>query len=56
MIFSGLMIPFLGTTLGAGMVFFMKGSMNQKLEKMLLGFAAGVYDCSFSVVASYTFN
>ena len=42
MIFSGLMIPFLGTTLGAGMVFFMKGSMNQKLEKMLLGFAAGV--------------
>ena len=39
MIFSGLMIPFLGTTLGAGMVFFMKGSMNQKLEKMLLGFA-----------------
>ena len=41
MIFSGLMIPFLGTTLGAGMVF-MKGSMNQKLEKMLLGFAAGV--------------
>lgn len=42
MIFSGLMIPFLGTTLGVGMVFFMKGSMNQKLEKMLLGFAAGV--------------
>ena len=42
MIFSGLMIPFLGTTLGSGMVFFMKGSMNQKLEKMLLGFAAGV--------------
>ena len=42
MIFSGLMIPFLGTTLGAGMVFFMKGSMNQKLEKILLGFAAGV--------------
>ena len=42
MIFSGLMIPFLGTTLGASMVFFMKGSMNQKLEKMLLGFAAGV--------------
>ena len=42
MIFFGLMIPFLGTTLGAGMVFFMKGSMNQKLEKMLLGFAAGV--------------
>ena len=26
------------------MVFFMKGSMNQKLEKMLLGFAAGFYD------------
>jgi ZIP family zinc transporter len=38
----GIAIPFLGTTLGAGMVFFMKGSMNPKLQKLLLGFAAGV--------------
>lgn len=37
-----LLIPFLGTSLGAAMVFFMKKEMNRKLEKLLLGFAAGV--------------
>lgn len=37
-----LMIPFLGTALGSAMVFFMKKEMNQKLEKLLLGFASGV--------------
>lgn len=37
-----LLTPFIGTTLGAAMVFFMKGEMNQKVRKMLLGFAAGV--------------
>lgn len=42
MIFTGLAIPFLGTALGSAMVFFMKGSMNRKLEKLLLGFASGV--------------
>lgn len=38
----GLAIPFLGTTLGAAMVFFMKNKINGKVEKLLLGFAAGV--------------
>ena len=38
----GLLIPFLGTTLGSAMVFFMKNKMNIKFEKLLLGFAAGV--------------
>ena len=38
----GLLIPFLGTTLGAGMVFLMKNKINNKLEKVLLGFASGV--------------
>lgn len=37
----GVAIPFLGTTLGAGMVFFMKGEMSARLQK-LLGFAPGV--------------
>lgn len=37
-----LLIPFLGTTLGAGMVFFMRGKINPKMEKLLLGFASGV--------------
>ena len=38
----GLLIPFLGTTLGSAMVFFLKKEMNKKLEKLLLGFASGV--------------
>ena len=38
----GLLIPFLGTTLGASMVFLMKNKMNIKTEKILLGFASGV--------------
>lgn len=37
-----LMIPFLGTTLGSAMVFFLKDQLNPKVEKILLGFAAGV--------------
>ena len=37
-----LLIPFLGTTLGSAMVFFMKQEMNKRLEKLLLGFASGV--------------
>ena len=38
----GLLIPFIGTTLGAAMVFLMKNKMSSKLEKALLGFASGV--------------
>lgn len=35
-------IPFIGTALGAAMVFFMKKEMNEYIKKLLLGFAAGV--------------
>ena len=38
----GLLIPFLGTTIGAATVFLMKNGMNAKVEKLLLGFASGV--------------
>lgn len=41
-ILTGVTIPFLGTALGAAMVFFMKNKMNNKVEKLLLGFASGV--------------
>ncbi|MDO4563510.1 MAG: ZIP family metal transporter [Clostridia bacterium] len=41
-VLAGLFIPFLGTTLGAATVFFLRGAMNAKLQKLLLGFAAGV--------------
>lgn len=38
----GLLIPFLGTTLGSAMVFLMRNKMNTKVQKLLLGFASGV--------------
>lgn len=41
-VFIGLAIPFLGTALGSGMVFFMGDQINKKVEKLLLGFASGV--------------
>lgn len=37
-----LSIPFLGTTLGAVTVFFVKDQMNRKFQRALIGFAAGV--------------
>ncbi|MFR6258220.1 MAG: ZIP family metal transporter [Anaerovoracaceae bacterium] len=37
-----LLIPFAGTVLGSFMVFFIRRELNKKLEKLLLGFAAGV--------------
>ena len=42
MLGAGLLIPFAGTTLGSAMVFLMKNKINEKLEKLLLGFASGV--------------
>jgi len=41
-LFFGLLIPFLGTTLGSAMVFLMKNKLNKNVEKILLGFASGV--------------
>ncbi len=38
----GLLIPLLGTMLGAAFVFFMKREMSARLQKSLLGFASGV--------------
>lgn len=41
-ILQGIMLPLLGTTLGAACVFFMRGAMNKSLQRALTGFAAGV--------------
>ena len=40
--FLGILIPFLGTTLGAACVFFMKKSLGDLVQRALAGFAAGV--------------
>lgn len=41
-IIYGLLLPFLGTALGAAMVFFLRGEMPSWVQKLLLGFASGV--------------
>ena len=38
----GVFIPLIGTSLGSACVFFLKGEISDKLQKVLLGFAAGV--------------
>ncbi len=39
---SAILLPFLGTVIGAGFVFFLKGEMSRRLQRSLMGFAAGV--------------
>ena len=41
-VIEGLMIPFVGTTLGAGCVFFLKDALNRSVQRGLTGFAAGI--------------
>lgn len=41
-VLCGILIPFLGTSLGSACVFFMKKSMSDILQRILTGFAAGV--------------
>ena len=39
---GGILIPFVGTTLGAACVLFMKNALNEMVQRVLTGFAAGV--------------
>ena len=41
-VLQGIFLPFFGTVLGAGSVFFLKGAMHRQLQRALTGFAAGV--------------
>ena len=41
-IVNGISVPFLGTTLGAFCVFFLKNELSKGMQKALTGFAAGV--------------
>ena len=38
----GILVPFLGTSLGAALVFFLKKEIKPIIQKILLGFASGV--------------
>lgn len=41
-LFIGLLVPFLGTCLGSGCVFFMKDRISPMVQRLLSGFAAGI--------------
>ena len=41
-VLAELLLPFLGTSLGAGCVFFIKSEINRTVQRVLTGFAAGV--------------
>lgn len=40
-VIGGILIPFVGTTLGAAGVFFMKKELSDLVQRALTGFAAG---------------
>jgi len=41
-VLSAILLPFVGTIIGSGGVFFLKGAMHRTLQRSLTGFAAGV--------------
>ena len=41
-ILFGILLPFLGTSIGASLVFFIKNKINDLVEKILYGFASGI--------------
>lgn len=41
-VLEGILLPFLGTTLGAAAVFFLRGALGASIQRALTGFAAGV--------------
>ena len=41
-VLSAVFLPFLGTVIGAAFVFFLKGQMPRRVQRALMGFAAGV--------------
>lgn len=47
---TGLLIPFVGTTLGSAMVFLMKNQMNKKNRKNIIRLCIRSNDCSIHLV------
>ena len=54
--FWGILIPFLGTSLGAACVFFMRRALGDLVQRSLAGFAAGVMVAALSVSAKLIFT
>ena len=55
-IFEGILIPFVGTTLGAACVFFMRKTLSKLVQRALAGFAAGIMVCCFNLESSDSGN
>lgn len=51
---AGILIPFIGTSLGSSLVFFLKNHMNEKFQKIIVGFACRSYASSFCMVSYFT--
>ena len=41
-IFEGILLPFVGTTIGSACVFFMRQTLNKSVQRALAGLAAGI--------------
>ena len=39
---AGILIPFIGTTVGSCFVLFLRKNLNEKIQRLIVGFAAGV--------------
>ena len=48
-VWTGILLPFLGTSLGAAMVFLLKDRISGGIQRMLTGFAAGVMVVAFAL-------
>lgn len=51
---AGILIPFIGTSLGSAFVFFLKKDMNEKIKKIIIGFASRCYDSGINMVTHIT--
>ena len=45
LVIYGLLIPFVGTSLGSACVFFLKKGLGDRVQRGLTGFASGVHGC-----------
>ena len=51
-VFYGILLPFLGTVLGAGCVFFLKKSLGLRVQRALTGFAPKELNTAFDMSLS----
>lgn len=52
---AGIFIPFAGTSLGSSLVFFLRRNLNEKFQKVIVGFASRSDDSSLCMVTYNTF-